>query len=52
MVFLGSFDEIELFLALGLLQVLLGFGTMDLGSGVFLGVEFDCILIIFLARKG
>lgn len=48
---LGPFDEIELFLALGLLQVLLWLGAMGLGSGVLLGVNVDCILIVFLTRK-
>lgn len=49
--FLGPLDEIELLLALGLLQVLLGFGAVGLRSGMLLRVDVDRILIIFLARK-
>lgn len=50
-VFLGPFDEVELLLALGLLQVLLWLSAMGLGSGVLLGVDVDCVLVVFLTRK-
>lgn len=49
---LGTLNQVQLLLALGLLQGLLRLGTMGLRSWVFLRVDVYCVLIIFLSGKG